>query len=290
MLFIAIIAAIVASAINAGSSVLERMATGTPSADRLFSKSFVVSVTTHKKFLIGIGLELLGFAVQALALANAPLSIIQPLMTANLIFLLLFVWRITHVRLGWREWGAVGAMVAGLSALFPIARPRSGTLQYALLPWIITGIIAIAGVVGCLALVFWARSTRLRSFAGGLAAAISFAMSACLTKLALHQLLTSGAATILTSWPLYALIVTGICSVFLMQTAYGAGPLAYSEPTIEIAKPAFSVIIGIVIFSEQLNHGPLAIVGETAAILVLALGIIGLGSSDKIHKAGKRGL
>jgi len=290
MLWITIVAALAAAALNAASSVLQRLATNKPDAGALFSRSFTRQTTLSRLFLLGFGLQVTAFFAQAIALANGALTVVEPLLTTDLIFLLLFIYWHTHVKAGRREWLGVVAIMLGLSGLFLAANPQGGNLRYAAFPWLVTT-AAIGGTV--LAIIFTVRRLphpQLRGFLAGLAAAAIFALNAALTKLALNQWQTGSFGQMITSWPVYGLIVSGILSIYVMQNAYGAGPLAITQPTMEIFEPAISVVIGIIIFGDTVSRSPLALAGESAGIIVALGGIVALSTSKRIYEASAQGL
>jgi drug/metabolite transporter (DMT)-like permease len=290
MLVFAFLAALAAAALNAGSAVLQRLAAGQPDIRQLFSANLAAQVATNRKFIAGIGLQVLGFLAQAVALSNGPLVVVQPTLTMDLVFLLLFIYFTVGVRAGVREWLAVGLICSGLSVLFVAARPRGGQLEYSVFPWIVI-VLTLGAFVGvCVLGVRRLRSLKGRALLAGMAASGAFALNAAFTKLALNRMQQSGFLAMLTHWPVYALIISGIASLFLMENAYSAGPLAYSQPTLEITEPIISAIIGIVVFGDVINRTPLALTGELAGAALLGAGIVLLAGSDRLQRAGRRGL
>lgn len=290
MILFAFLAALAAAALNAGSAVLQRLATKKPDIKELFSAGLAAQVVTNRKFLLGIGLQILGFLAQAVALSNGPLVVVEPILTMDLVFLLIFIYFTVGVRAGLREWLAVAFICIGLSSVFVAARPRGGHLQYHPLPWIITT-LAIGLLVGlCIAGVRRLQSGKQRALLGGMAASGTFALNAAFTKLALNLLHQNGFMNMITRWPVYALMVSGLVSLYLMQNAYSAGPLAYSQPALEITEPIISVAIGIVIFGDIINYAAPNLAVELAGAALLGCGIIMLASSEKIHSAGRKGL
>ena len=279
-----------AAAMNAGSSVLQRLATGKPTARTLFSGRFTARVTLSRLFLLGVGLQVGAFLCQALALGNGPLVLVEPLLMTDLVFLLVFIYLKTGVKTSWQDWLAVGAIVVGLSVLFMAASPQGGHLKYVAMPWIIT-VGAIACFIGLVIVaVRRIRSPHLRGVLAALAAAGSFALTAAFTKLALNQWQTDGVAAMFTSWPLYALAVVGLSSIYLLQNAYGSGPLAITQPTMEITEPAISVVIGIAIFGDSVHHSLPALVIESVGAGLVIWGIFWLTASPNIQRAGKKGM
>jgi hypothetical protein len=67
-----------------------------------------------------------GFLLQAAALGNGQLSVVEPILVLELPFTLLLATRVFHARLHRREWGAAIAMSAGLAALLYALSPRAG--------------------------------------------------------------------------------------------------------------------------------------------------------------------
>jgi drug/metabolite transporter (DMT)-like permease len=81
---------------------------------------------------------------------------------------------------------------------------------------------------------------------------------------------------VVSSWELYAMIVTGIGSMFLLQSALNAGPLVAVQPGITLTDPIVSILWGVLVFHERVRSGwflTLTVVGGLVmigAVLVLA--------------------
>jgi len=287
---LAIVGSLLAATCNALSSVLERLATSKQFGRQLLSRRQAWANFTSRLFVVGIVLQIAGFAAQAMALSKAPLIVVEPLLTTDLIFLLLIIHFPLKVKVKARDWWAVAFMCVGMSGLFLAANPRSGHLRYSLLPWLLTVCLAASLAAAGLLVVKTATSPQRRAAAAALAAALSFALNAAFTKLALNQWQQQGLGTVFSSWPLYALIVSGITSLYLMQTAYSTGPLAVSQPIMEVTEPTISVLIGMLIFGDSVSHSPAALAAELASISLVMFGIIRLASSPQIQQAGERGI
>src|SRR5579864_2905550 len=101
MLLITYLATVSGAALNAGSSVAQRLATHKPDPKRLFSHRFVYEIIRSRLFVIGFSLQVAGFIAQAIALKNGPLIIVEPLITTDLVFILIIIhWRLgIHIHL-----------------------------------------------------------------------------------------------------------------------------------------------------------------------------------------------
>lgn len=290
MFFTVYLGAVLAAMLNASSSVLQRWSTEKPAANRLFSRRFIYAIIQNRLFIFGFILQVLAFLFQAIALKNGPLIVVEPIMTCDLIFLLLLIRIKLHIHIKIRDWLAVVAIIGGLTGLFLATNPTTGNLNYHATPWIILVAVVAPIIVGLSLIIRQIRSSIVRAVLASVGAAIAFAMTAAFTKLSLNLLTHYGVVSMLTSWPIFALIISGIISLYLMVNAYGSGPLAVSQPIMEVLEPTIAVIIGILIFGNSYKSSSGTVVIGIICALILTGGIIGLGTSSTIHDAGERGL
>jgi hypothetical protein len=288
MLIIVFIASILASALNAGSSVYEREAAGTPNVKELFTRRLSLSVGRNKKFLAGVTLQLMASALEIVALKNGTLEIVAPLLTLDLVFLLIFLSRRHNLKIRWQNWAAVIAVVSGLSLLFICTRPHGDHIRFDGLKWLITlstiGLVILASIVAVPKL----KSPKTRAGVLAISTAACYGLNAGLVKLALNQFASGGFHNLIVSWPLYVLLASAALSLYLTQNTFSAGPLVISQPIIEIVQPLVSVAIGIFIFQDDIRNSALAIVGDCFAILILVLGIITLARNDNLFSEGSK--
>lgn len=289
MLIYAFILGILTSGFNALSAILERISSGRPNPKQLFSRHFMTSVTTSRLFLMGVGVQVLAFMAEALALHFGTLVIIEPLLTTDLVFLLVFIALRTNVWPGVREWSAVLLICGGLSGFYIIARPHIGHLTFNLNKWIIVAAVVTAFVLLCIYIVKKIKSAKGRALIGGMAASSLFALNASFTKLFVDQVKQYGLFGAATHWPVVALVITGVASLLLLQNVYAAGPLGWSQPTLEITSPLIAMVIGILLFNDQIKYGNLRLPFEILMGVVIAVGIALLTSSKKLEVAGRQG-
>ena len=83
-----------------------------------------------------------------------------------------------------------------------------------------------------------------------------------------------------TTWPPYCLLAAGIVGLWLMQSAFSAGPLHSSLPTIAAGEPVAGIVLGIVVFGDriQISAGQLAI--EAGGIAALIVGVVMVARSS----------
>lgn len=282
MWFIVVGGALVAALLNAIGSLTQRRATGQIDVNRLFRHSIVFEAFHNRLWLLGGAAQLAAFAAQATALHAGPLIVVGPLMTTDLVFLMLLLRAYFNVGIGRREWLGALAISGGLSLLLISAHPRGGDIPVDLPSWILT-IAAVATIVIAGA-VFMRKGPAppLRSAVGGITAGAHFALTAALTKLVMQQW-HLGLAHTFSSWPLLALAIIGGTSFLSLQSMYGAGPLAISWPIVEIMEAVGGVIIGLTLFGDTVNTSAGALVAEIGGGAILIGGIVLLASSKRLR-------
>lgn len=264
---------------------MQRRVTGQVDAKELFRGSILRNVVRKRLWLGGVVLQVAAFFAQAVALHNGSLVMVEPLMTTDLIFMLVIIHFYLGNRIQKSGWIAMIAVAAGLSGLLAAAEPHGGHTPIGISNWIIVfAAIGTAIVVGA-NITRSASSSGRRAAIGGITAGAHFGLTAAMTKLVIEQFHLGFGQEFL-HWPLYALIVIGVSSAISMQSMYGAGSLAVSQPALEIAEALQGVLIGVWVFGDSINTSAAALAVEAVSALVLALGIIMLGRADDMHKPG----
>lgn len=283
----AYVLALAAALVAATAAVLQRVALESAPDDAAMKLRLMTHALRHATWIAGFALLLAQFGLQASALRFGPLSVVQPVLTTELLFLvgILAFW--FRRALSWREWAAVGAVVAGLAGFFAIAAPARGVGSPSRGAWIIATLATVAVTSGFIAAA--RRGPRWwRAVAFGVGGAVLFAYNAALTK-ALTTLITQGWGHVFVSWVPYALAVTGLGSLFLLQNALHAGPITAARAASVIVNPLVSILLGVTMFAEHLRSGALAVPGEIAALAVLCSGAVALTLSPLVAGATSTG-
>ena len=213
------------------------------------------------------------FIFQALALYFGPLSVVQPILVLELIFTLglrafLLHDGIARADLARRPHDLPGAGRLPRRGDSRRRHPRPGRRAVA----------AGVGTRGLAVLVLLLLSRHgppgRRAALFGAATAIVWSVDAAFVKQTVDVLAHTGIIGVLTHWPLYAMIATGVLGTVLLQGAYAVGPLAASQATMLIVDPLASIMLGIELFGESLSSGPASVLGIVVSFAVLAAGVI----------------
>ncbi len=178
-----------------------------------------------------------------------------------------------------REWLLALTVVAGLAAFLVAAKPAVGrvSLDADVLAWTT---VCGAVVVGGLALVGLRWPHGHAPALLGAAAGIGFGIAAALLKQT-TAVAQSGAVTLFTDWPVYALLGMGGAALAITQMAYRAGPLADSMPALTVTDPAASVLVGALAFKESLSTSPSAIALQLIGCVAVAAAVAKLARQTK---------
>ena len=174
-----------------------------------------------------------------------------------------------------RVWEVVGAAIlcvgVGLLSSARSAKPIGlsfGSFSH----WPAAAVIA--GIAfGCVQL-GRRRRGRERALLTGIAAGLVFGIQDALTRQTLETLQSGGISALFTSWAPYALVGAGAVGIWLMQSAFNAGPLQLSLPAISAGEPLVGILLGIIVFGDRIQVAPLQLALQAGGIAALVAGVI----------------
>jgi drug/metabolite transporter (DMT)-like permease len=277
VVYLLAVAAALASAVG---GVLQRIGVESAPAEDAMHLRLLTNALRRGVWLAGFAFLLLTFALQATALRFGDLTVVQPILTTELLFLIGILAVVFHHPLGWRDWVGVAAIVTGLGAFLALSAPAVGHGIPATRAWGTVSVVVLIALVG---LVLAARSGPRwwRAAAFGAAAAMLFAYTSSFTK-ATTTLITGGWGHVFTHWEPYALGLTGLLGFFMLQNALHAGPIAASRSVMVIVNPLVSIAIGVLVFDEHLRTGAGFVAGEVLALAVMCAGAVTLSQSPLV--------
>ncbi|MEU3416850.1 MULTISPECIES: DMT family transporter [unclassified Streptomyces] len=284
MTAVTVLLALLAALANASASVLQRRAaveeTETDQGDGQESiLRRIPQLLRRRVWLAGAALLLLSSLFQAGALATGSLSLVQPLLAAELLFTLAVGSVVFRRRPDVRTWLAFVALAGGLALFLLAAAPTAGRDTARPGAWLLGG----GGVLGAVVLLWLAaRPVRGASRATllGLASALCFATTAALLKEAVGRL-EHGPAAMLGHWSPYATGAAGLVAFVLLQGALAAGPLTASQPALTLGDALGSVVLGWALFAETIQLGP-RMLPEAVGVALIGAGSIGLARAPSV--------
>jgi drug/metabolite transporter (DMT)-like permease len=256
--------ALLAAFANATSSVLQRKAGRRVPRGQNLSLRLIWSLLHERAWFGGMLAVVAGFLLQAAALGNGQLSVVEPILVLELPVTLILASRVFGTRMHRREWGSAAAMTAGLAGMLAALSPSGGRPEdIAWYAWVIGIGVNLAFVA---AMVGWGRrgpagggqrsgqSSARQAAVLAVAAGATFGMTAALMK-GMTSAFARGVGVLFTSWQLYAMIAAGGLAMFLMESAMNAGRLIAAQPGLTLSDPIVSILWGVLVFRERVQGG-----------------------------------
>ncbi|MCZ2805417.1 DMT family transporter [Modestobacter sp. VKM Ac-2983] len=285
-MLIAVIAAIAAGACFAAAGVLQQRAASRLDSDESLSPALLRDLARQRLWVVGISLAVLSYGFQGLALANGPLSLVQPLIVMEVVFALPVAARLHGMRMQARDWLGALMVTAGLAVGLAAASPSEGTTEAPLDDWLF--LLLAVGVLVVAALVFGRRRKGpLRATMFALAGASVMGTQSALFDATIDRF-SDGFAAVFTAWQTYLLVVASIGGLLLIQSAFNSGPLVASMPVIDAVEPAVAVTIGVMLFGESLAPGVGRHLLAACGAAVALAGIVVLDTSpltQRLHQS-----
>lgn len=253
------------------ASVLQHRGARDQPEDQSMKLGLLVRLVHHPAWVIGTACDVAGYVLQFIALGHGPLVIVQPLLVCGLLFALPIGAAWAGRRLRAVDWGAALMVCAGLAVFLTVADPAPGRDNTGSFHWLVL-LLAVGVVSAALIMVGLTGEPRRRAVALAGAAGVVYGAAAALTKTTSH-LLGRGVVPLFTHWQPYVLVAFGVGGMLLGQSAFQAGALDASLPTMSVADPVVSIVIGAVIFGEAISNGAAALLAEAAALAVMCVGV-----------------
>jgi hypothetical protein len=218
---------------------------------------------TSRSWLLGFGMESSGFALYVVALALAPLALVQSVAAGGIGILAVASARLAHRRLSRREargatFAVVGLVLLAISLGGGDARDSPGELGPIVL-WLV--VTAGAGI-----LVFTiGRAFLQRGVAEGIAGGLFFAAGDICTKVT-----TEGGGRLLFAIPLIAGYLLGTS---LLQVGYQSGAALTVAGLATLFTNAIPIAAGTVVLNETVPTGILGVV-RVVAFFAVTVGAI----------------
>ena len=223
-------------------------------------------------WLLGAAAAVGSFVFQALALHNAPMSVVQPVLVTELVFVLILrrVW--IHQDVARAAWAAVSVVCVALAGFLTVAEPSGGHPSPTASAWVSAGLVFGGTIAVLTALGRWGSPVR-RAAVLAAAAGLTWALEATFLNTATQTLAAAGLGGMLTNWPVYALVGATITGTLLQQAALHLGPLSVSQPILIITDPVASIILSVWLFGEHFTNSPVKIAIAVVAFAVMAAAV-----------------
>ena len=258
---------------GAGAAVEQRQAAAAPQS-AAGRPRLLLLLARQPLWLLGIAVQIGGFAAHAVALRSGSLATVQMLVSAEFVVAVIIVRLWSGRPLGRASWAAALTVVASIATFLALTSPGHGHLaaQPAHGAAMVLAAIATGGAALAAAVVGLRAAGRRRAILLAVAAGLADACSAVVT-MAFSHVAGHGPAALATSWPVYAVVACGAANVLLTQTAYQTGRPILTLPIIAAVTPVVSVAVGIGLLGETPRIGVPGAIAAGLAVLVTSIAL-----------------
>lgn len=261
------------------ASIQQRASAGVPVRSGGLSglRRLMLHLIRSPLWMLGIGINIVGFLTQAVALERGSVALVQPLMPTQLMFAVGFAAWSARAWPTALDWICSACICAGVAIVVGTESGRTFSPEAGLdrVPYVV-GAAAVAIVV----LLFLAhgRPPRTAAVTTAMAAGVCFAMTAVFLKLVADEVGHHGLLH-LVSPALFGLFTSTTLATILTQAAFAAGPLPWAVSAMTIVNPVVSYAVGLLAFHAP----PPRVLPTVAAAILLIVGVVGLVTSSSAH-------
>lgn len=208
--------AVAAALCNALSTIFQRMGVEHAPEDATLRWELIRHLMRRPVWFLGLSTMVGAFLFQAAALDHGGLTVVQPLLVTELVFLVVILRAWFGRTLGWREVVGTVSLVAGLGTFLAVSDQGGGNALPTPGEWLLV-IVACAGAVVVAVLMTRFGSRPWRSAWFGASAAVSFALCAAFIKSTTTLYQKHGFTWLFGHFEPYAIAVAGLAGLFLTQ-------------------------------------------------------------------------
>ena len=224
-------------------------------------------------WLLGLGAIVGAFVLQALALYDGKLSVVQSLLVTELVFALILRRLWFRFPVTSKAWVAASITSVGLAVFVVMAEPHGGHAAATGKAWV-AAVATMGGAAAGMVVLASGGSPTRRAGLYASAAGVTWALTATFIKSTTDAVANDGLWGAFHHWPIYAVALGGIAGSLLTQAALHTGPLSVSQPLMIILDPVASVILSIWLFGEHFTDDLPKIVAAGAGFVIMIVGVV----------------
>lgn len=282
---LAVVVGLIAAIAYGAAAVLQHQAirganvpdTGQPAGQREdLSLRQMLGLLSLPRWRAGLSFMVGGTVLHVIALALAPLTIIQPIGVLAVPAAVVLAAGYAHRGVSRRVIGGVVICAVGVVGFVLLAAPGASAGAVDARPMLIATVVVVAasGLLSLLSRLPWPTWVRCLLLAS--ASAFTFGLASAVTR-DLTQIFTDGRFTAHLAAHLglvAALIVAAALGGWFIQQAYNAGAAPVVTACGTVVDPVVAVLLGITVLAEGVPAGPGHVVGMILSALVAASGVV----------------
>ena len=235
---------------------------------------------SHRIWWIGLSCNVLGLLFHAAALHLGSITIVQALLSVQLMFALHFAAARSRSLPLARDWFGSAAVCLGLITLVA----ARGSVPQSMQRLHLVPLFATLAALLIAALVVAAKLMRrtARTAVIGTAAGTGFSVTATFIVIVADQTVHGGPTVVFSHWHVHALATSGLIAAVLAQDAFASGSLPAALTAMTVADPIAAWLWGALLFDQVPPSNVTAMASLAAAGAFISAGVAVLAYSPTI--------
>ncbi len=263
--------------------VLQQRAASLAPVEDLLSWRLLIDLLHKPLWLWGVGSMVLGQLLGGLALQMASVALVEPLLSANLLFAFIIAAILSDRRVRWHEVGGALLLSFALGAFLLVGNPRSTHDARPARIWILIALAVVAGTVFVLVVVAKNQHLIAEAVLLSTAAGLLYGLQDAATRESLLRA-EHGIARMFSSPWTYLVVIAAVIGLLLAQSAFKAGSLSHSLPPLTAAEPLAGIGLGVGLLADRVAVTPGHLAVEAACGAAVILGVYLIATSRTLNR------
>jgi hypothetical protein len=273
----------VAAALSLGLGyVLQQRVAATVPLSEMLTFRLLIDLMHKPMWWAGIGAMVVGELLAGLAFQLATVALVEPLLSANLLFALAFAAILSNKRICWQEVTGALLLSAALGVFIAVGDPHSSPAPAPNDFVIVLAVCSVMAAVAVLVVVGKRSGLVVESVLLATGAGLLYGLQDAGTRSALLVADRHGVSLMFVNPWIYIVVGAAVIGILLSQSAFKAARLDYSLPPIAAAEPLAGVALGIGLLGDVVSLSVLGLAAEAACIVAMVAGVALIGRSPSL--------
>jgi hypothetical protein len=284
-----VVGVLAAALLGIGWVLQQRVAVDAQSPD-LLSWSLLRRLIGTAIWWAGIGAMAAGQSLSAWALQLGPVTLVEPLLVACLLFAFVTSAALTRHRVRWSEVAGTLLLAGALAAFLTVADPQPSRHALPASPAITIVVFAVTGVAALFvgaARVVGRHAMGVECALLAVAAGAMYGLQDVATRAAIvsveHRRITD---LVTLCWP-YVVLGAATVGVLLSQSAFRAGRLDYALPPTTTSQSLTGIALGVGLLGDRLTATSPGLAIESASLLAMIVAAALIGRSPALARGAR---
>ena len=271
--------------LGAGYVLQQRVAATMPLSELLHLR-LLLDLMRRPLWWAGIAAMAAGELLAGLAFHFAAVAVVEPLLSANLLFALALSAALSRVRVHWSEIAGAALLSAALGVFIAVGNPHSSPEPDPNDAVITIAVCAVIGAVLVLVTIGKQRDLVGESIFLATGAGVLYGLQDAATRASLLRADHHGVAAMFVNPWIYIVIGSAVVGILLSQSAFKAARLDYSLPPIAAAEPLVGIALGIGLLGDVVSVSVVGLLVESVCVVGMVSGCILIGRSPNLAAGG----